>query len=285
MQSSQIVSIKKINTPNIRYNLEVKDNNNYFANNILVHNCRCIAICKNGQVTLMSRANKEFTTLDHIKAELVKLVGNDEVVFDGELFTRDIPINEINSLAKRKQDGTEKLEYNVYDCIMSGGYKVRWDTINKYLRNHDQTYLSSIVIPVATALVHNAEEIHGFFQRCLLMNFEGAMIRLAAGQYKAGYRSHDLLKLKEFQDADFVITDVRENDKMPGTAVFVLVTPDGNEFKAMPEGAHSERRAYWKNRTDYIGKVGIVRFFNYTKTANPVPFHPVFVRVREEQEG
>ena len=35
----KIVSIKKIKKPKMVYNIGVKDNNNYFANDLLVHNC------------------------------------------------------------------------------------------------------------------------------------------------------------------------------------------------------------------------------------------------------
>ena len=36
----KIKEIKKINNNSKRYNIEVENNNNYFANNILVHNCQ-----------------------------------------------------------------------------------------------------------------------------------------------------------------------------------------------------------------------------------------------------
>jgi intein/homing endonuclease len=40
-----VCSIKRISKPKITYNLEIKDNNNYFADNILVHNCIVDEVC------------------------------------------------------------------------------------------------------------------------------------------------------------------------------------------------------------------------------------------------
>jgi DNA polymerase-3 subunit gamma/tau len=42
MKTARITKITKISSED-RYDLEVEDNHNFFANNILVHNCRCVA--------------------------------------------------------------------------------------------------------------------------------------------------------------------------------------------------------------------------------------------------
>jgi len=63
MQTVKIKSITRIDSRD-KYELEVADNANFFANGILKHNCRCIAIIDNtGETTFYSRTGKEFDTL------------------------------------------------------------------------------------------------------------------------------------------------------------------------------------------------------------------------------
>ena len=68
MQRVRIKSIKELNKSFDKYDLEVEDNHNFFANNILVHNCRNLSIPMDEiNWELMSREGKEFLTLDRVK--------------------------------------------------------------------------------------------------------------------------------------------------------------------------------------------------------------------------
>ena len=51
----KIVSIKKISKPSMRYDIEVAKNENFFANNVLVHNCSITAYVNNGEIGVCSR--------------------------------------------------------------------------------------------------------------------------------------------------------------------------------------------------------------------------------------
>ena len=42
LKREKIKSIKKINSSSLKYDLSIKDNHNFFANNIFVHNCTTI---------------------------------------------------------------------------------------------------------------------------------------------------------------------------------------------------------------------------------------------------
>ena len=44
MQTVKIKSITKLNNKFDKFDLEIQDNHNFFANNILVHNCRCVSM-------------------------------------------------------------------------------------------------------------------------------------------------------------------------------------------------------------------------------------------------
>ena len=93
---NKIKRIEKINIDSERYDIEVEDNHNYYANGILVHNCRLITIITHDKKTNFteiksySRKGKEFTTCSKINNELMeyylksKYFGQN-VVFDGEV--------------------------------------------------------------------------------------------------------------------------------------------------------------------------------------------------------
>ena len=237
---------------------------------------RCIATYNYDTIKLISRQNKEFEVLDHIKDALSSIM-TPGMILDGELFNRDYPVTSISGFCKKLQPETKFIQYHVYDVINKDNFKNRTQLLHKLQYN-------DIIQCVETMIVDNHHDIDMTFQRYLKDGYEGCMIRAANGLYKVGYRSTDLLKLKEFQDADFTIIDIVENTKLPGTGVFHLITDEGYEFKAMPEGSMEKRASYLQNKQDYLGKIGMVRFFDWTKTDKPVPFHPVFVRAKGDKE-
>src|SRR5690606_25559379 len=100
---SKIKQIKKIDSQD-RYDLSVKKNHNYFANNILVHNCRANLYFQNNEVKSQSRKGKPFKVIDHITKSLhTFLSANKTLVLDGELFTRKLNFQEIISAIKRDE--------------------------------------------------------------------------------------------------------------------------------------------------------------------------------------
>lgn len=58
----KIKSINKIDNQSKRYDIEVKDNNNFFANNILVHNSSCTIACRLDPISTEKVWNKHICT-------------------------------------------------------------------------------------------------------------------------------------------------------------------------------------------------------------------------------
>ena len=102
------------------------------------------------------------------------------------------------------------------------------------------------------------------------------------GIYKLGHRSYDLLKVKDFQDAEFEIIGGYENKGgQTGQCTLVCKTADGTEFGVKPEGTSEQRKWYWKNLDSIIGKKLTVRFFSWTTSKYPVPRFPIGVGIRD----
>ena len=240
---------------------------------------RCIAIIKNGNVRLFSRSQKEYLTVPHIVVELETLYRNRSIILDGELYSHDLKdnFNTITHLVKR--DGTHadhsKIGYHLYDIVAPGGYKDRTETLR--IPGVDGRYCAV----VTTVLVNSREELEIFQAECVAQGYEGCMYRNPDGEYEHK-RSHNLLKVKTFQDAEFRIVGAEEGTgKLMGAiGAFVLITNKGVIFKSKPACTLEESTVYWRNRRHYIGKMGTVKFQNYTPDG--APRFPVFKCVREE---
>jgi len=120
MQTVKIKSIKKIDSRD-KYELEVADNANFFANGILKHNCRCIGIVdSNGDTTFYSRTGKEFDTLAIVRGG-IKALNVTNVVFDGELCLVDEDGNEdfqgVMKQLKKKDHTIPNPSYKIFDMI------------------------------------------------------------------------------------------------------------------------------------------------------------------------
>jgi hypothetical protein len=118
--------------------------------------------------------------------------------------------------------------------------------------------------------------------------FEGAMLRRVDAPYLFNHRSHDLLKVKEFQDAEFEIlrieTPITGKDK--GTALFICKVTSQNdpeashlEFEASSLGSWEYREALYKNASSLIGKFATVKYFSLTKLG--IPRFPKVVSIRD----
>jgi len=113
--------------------------------------------------------------------------------------------------------------------------------------------------------------------------FEGSILRIGGMGYEIAHRSNQLLKLKDFQDAEFKIVDVIDGDgKFKGAAIFVCETERGIQFHCAPEGDMEYRKMLYKNRKNHIDKWLTIRFQELTN--DKVPQFPVGVDIRERGE-
>lgn len=237
---------------------------------------RCIARCdgtgKNKKVSLASREGKPFIPIGHIEEGLLSLMRDGDVV-DGELYIHGKPLNTISSYAKRVQEGTELLQYHLYDSPSDDEFEKRYAALTRMFRGKSEFGPLHLV---DTAKVGNEEELMRFQGECIELGYEGAMLRHGEAEYEAGKRSSSLLKVKTFVDAEFAIVGVKEGrGTHKGMAIFTCITGDGFEFEVTAPGTHDEKKAAWDDRGTYLGKMLTVKFQYMTKTESPVPFLPV----------
>jgi hypothetical protein len=89
-----------------------------------------------------------------------------------------------------------------------------------------------------------------------------------------------MVKFKDRESSEFLITNIIDSDKNPGIPIFVCKNDINDEnFEVVIEGTLDERRQYFTNREQHIGKYITVEYYERTKKG--VPFHAIGVAVRD----
>lgn len=264
-QKEKFITFKTRHSKNmpraVKYDIEVKDNHNFFANGVLVHNCRCIF--QNDK--FMSRKGKEYETLDHLRSELKKL-GVD--IPDGEIYIHGMSFQELVRRVKKDRGAdTDELEYWIYDQINDEIFEDRTKNIHKQFSNAKVSKLKY----VQTEIASSEEEIKEWHDKWVQEGYEGIIIRNAAGLYKVKHRSKDLQKEKNFMDEEFEIVGGHEGSGPDaGTVVFEVKNKEGNVFSVRPKGTREMRSKWFKDIKKLIGKDLTVRYQNLSESGIPI---------------
>lgn len=233
---------------------------------------------KDGKVSLTSRENLPLEALTHIKSTIEALKTTiygkvDTLVLDGEAYCHGMSLNEISSACKKKTDKTKNIKFNIYDCLMGDA---NFMTRNLFVKDMVQAAESDHVLAVETIKVRSEAELMHCQGTFIEAGYEGAMLRHSNAPYEAGKRSSTLLKVKTFVDDEFEVIDFKmARGKYAGCPIYVCRTTDGNPFDVLAHGTIEEKKAQGANARSFIGKMLTVKYFNYTKTSEPVPFFPV----------
>ncbi len=241
---------------------------------------KCLSYIQDNKIILQSRQGKLFASIPHINQAIEKILPNN-IILDGELYNHNEDFQSLISLIKRDEIHAEshRVEYHIYDLYNKDNPNLKF---SERLALLEQFKFVPPLFLVKTNRVDGENKL-GECQKFARRNgYEGVMLRNADGLYKMGYRSHDLLKVKEFQDAEFEIVGGFENKgNQSGQCTIVCKTEEGAEFGVKPEGTSEQREWYWKNLNSLIGKKLTVRFFSWTTSKKPVPRFPIGVTIRD----
>lgn len=250
---------------------------------------RALATKLDGKMVMYSRGGDWITSMDHILEYLDGKVEEGQIL-DGELYKHGEKLQNIGSLIRRKQPGSEKVKYHVYDIMMDVPYAQRIDKLTAMIPYGTMIKWVGDIPPVALVPTHIAtcmEEAMAFRDSVIKLGYEGGMLRTPDEGYLAGYKSRNLLKLKTFDDNEFLIIDVVEgkdrvvNDVNLKVACFVCeITPGGPRFEVTAHGDMHEKDRAWYEREQHIGKWATIKHSGYTK--DKIPWHPVCLRFRED---
>jgi ATP-dependent DNA ligase len=169
----------------------------------------------------------------------------------------------------------QKIEYHIYDIINT---EITFEQRNKQIQELNlSSYEKLIYVP--TFLVKNENEIKQYHTKFLEQGFEGTMIRNSSSLYKTKQRSSDLLKYKDFEDAEFKIIDYTIEKDTSGAdenlVVWIVDVPSENgkiTCKVRPKGSKQERKELYKkcveNFDQFKGRNLGVKYFEKTNDGN-----------------
>lgn len=233
---------------------------------------RCYAFLRDGKVVLQSRGGKEYDVA-HISGQahndVFRNIGRLEegVTLDGELYIHGMSLQSIASLIKKPQDGSERLTYNVYDTTYGG--EEPWHLRMKTLEQMKHRFNTSPNLEVVrTVIAHGHEDIMDYHDHFVEEGYEGAIVRTMDHVYRFGYRSPGLLKVKTFDEKEFLIVDwTKGKDDVP---LWIMKNDiEDNTFDVRPRGTQRDRAEMLANAESYVGKWMTVRFIGRTDDKKP----------------
>ena len=261
---------------------------------------RSICIVKNGKATFYTRKGLVINGLDiqeHEAEELVKRgFGGKDYVLDGELLaynadglkTKDL-FRLTTSILRSDSADKSSVLFNAFDCLpykefITGKskdlfWKRKEDLANAFYSIYPLKSVKSTEIDPLAQHLRIVENIYEdtYHPNVILslqeeyvepLGWEGLMINLSDGLYQTK-RTSDILKVKEFFNADVLVKDVFEGTgELSGTLGGVIIDYKGNDVKVGSGFTLEERNTYWANPSDIIGKVVDVQYFEETNNQN-----------------
>lgn len=296
MRIVQIKKITKLNYSPNKYDIEVDKDHNYFANAILVHNCRAIWTGSH----LLTRTGKEVLGFPTLVEFLKKEYKN--FPLDGELYSDTLGFDDIVGSVKRTKEIKERdgLYYCIYDLpIGTLSFTNRLKLLNDSIQNSD------LIKKCETIQFLNDFKSASDLDLYSSQGYEGTMVRNGSSLYQHK-RTSDLLKIKLWQDEEFEIIGFEQltsKEKIrleywePGAFQYadgswyrngqefleekvgclICKTKDGSLF-GVGTGFTDEQREYYFHNPP-IGKLATVKYQELTK--DNIPRFPVFKCIRD----
>lgn len=255
------------------------DKDEYFASRKLDGARLILVYYPDGTIKTYSRNGKEYLTLDKIKEEIrthyPDLKG---MVLDGEICVMDKDGNEsfadVMKLIQRKDYTIEHPVYNVFDILSIGDFFAGSSYYNFSVRQQCLTghfpllKASPYIKRLPQTRIHSIQALDAMMAEAKANGWEGLILRKNA--LYQGKRSSDLLKIKEFFDAEYVVQSIvtgpfnyvsegREASEEMVCSVKIL--HKGNEVGVGSGFTIDQRKYYYAHPEDLVGKTIKVKYF------------------------
>jgi DNA ligase-1 len=242
---------------------------------------RCLTVIDMfGEVKFFSRQGKEFLTLDNLKMD-IKALGLTNTVFDGEVCIVDENMDEdfagIIKEIKRKDHTIENPYYYIFDMLDLEDFndKTSKDNFSNRLVNLRNTVEETRMVGILEQLECNDIIFDLMMEKSKKGGWEGLMLRKNS-TYK-GKRSNEILKVKQMFDDEYVVVDL-ENDYhrviVDGQEIEemmlknVIIEHKGNRVQVGSGFSHEQRRHFYENPDEILGKQITVQYFEETTNKN-----------------
>jgi DNA ligase-1 len=196
---------------------------------------------------------------------------------EGELWGgRDTFDNTVSIVLKEEaHDGWLQLKFAIFDVPRArGDFSRRLEKAREWFAGHPSPH----AFVIAQTPIRDEEHLRQELHRVEALGGEGLIVRKPDALYTAG-RSTEILKVKEFQDAEaVVVAHLPGKGRNLGKLGALLVElPDGTRFK-IGTGFNDEER---KNPPP-VGEVITFKYLGYHRSG--IPRFPSFLRIRRDKD-
>lgn len=233
---------------------------------------RCMVTKQDGVITAYSRQGKIIDTIPHI-TDYLNIRIPEGTTIDGELYLHGFKLQTLASWIKRKQKDTERLMFVAYDLVSPDTYLDRYSELLDMVTNNNSHVKVLGIKPYETD-----DKMWEYFHQVRGEGFEGLMLRTRTKGYEAGPRSSSLIKIKAFEDDEFLVVNLKASKE--GWAICQCETKDGQIFGVSAPGNKEEKQYVMRNPAKFIGRYLTVDYSHLTNDL--IPFHPTAIRWRED---
>jgi len=202
------------------------------------------------------------------------------VALDGEAYIHGMPLQQITSLARKNQNGSDELVYMLFDLVIKDmSFHERYSLLECALAEYNKRnypFISELFLLVPLQKISSIDimkDIHGIYTE---QGYEGLMIRHGGSNYLMG-RSPNLFKYKHFKDTEAKIIELWKDKNQ--NAMLICQLKNGLTCKVTPKRTHEERKQMLAEADSYIGKWITVKYQANTDDGN-LQF-PVGLALRE----
>ena len=244
---------------------------------------RCICRKENDIVTFFSRSGKEFLTLGNLENEILKIPGN--FILDGEICMVDKDGNEdfqgIMKQIRKKDHQIENPKFFVFDYLTLEQFDDKVGTTPLTFRldlgknSLPEKINSDMLEFLPQEQLTTEEQFTEMAKEAEEAGFEGIMVRKNVGY--EGKRSHNLLKVKKFHDAEYTVLSTTnaiirwtENGKQIERECLSNITIEhkGCIVSVGSGFTKEQRQLYYDNPELIIGKTVTIQYFESTENQN-----------------
>jgi ATP-dependent DNA ligase len=240
---------------------------------------------------LQSRTGKVFGVLQNTELhrsikmfceEYIKKYKLNNVTLDGELYVHDPEFNFENygilrktkSLTSSEKETLNKIKYHIYDIINDLTFYQRYNNLQDFFTEYNSKNNNEKLVLVETISCENFDDIKKNHILFTQQNYEGSILRNKDAFYKCKARSSDLLKYKDFFDAEYEIVDYtfeKNTDKNNNENLIVWICKNEKDdlFNVRPKGNENERIMLYKKAQEFIGQQLWVKYFELTEAGIP----------------